>query len=118
MLTIGVVHKGVDLVGVDKRENRHQPRQPEEPKSAENSDTIVAGTSILSVVPLVISPRPPPPPPLDPTAGVVIKGAEVTDQRVLIPAGVAYVHDEFTPFVCESLVRGPAGRRIVIMATT
>ena len=49
MLTIGVVQKGVDLVSVDTREDRHQPRQPEELNTAENSGTIVAGASILSV---------------------------------------------------------------------
>ena len=80
MLTIGVVQKGVDLVSVDTREDRHQPRQPEELNTAENSGTIVAGASILSVVPLAMLPRPPIP--LGPTAGVVMKGAEVVDQRV------------------------------------
>ena len=35
-----------------------------------------------------------------------------------MPAGVAYVHDGFAPFVCESLARGPARMRIVIVYNT
>ena len=80
MLTIGVVQKGVDLVCVDTREDRHQPRQPVELNAVENSGKIVAGALILAVVPLAVLPRPPPR--LGPIAEMVIEGAEVADQLV------------------------------------
>ena len=35
-----------------------------------------------------------------------------------MPAGVAYVDDGFTSFVCENLARGPAGTRIVSVDNT
>ena len=105
VLTVFMLHKGVDPVSIGATEDNHQPHMPEKLNTTQNRSTPSTCVSILSK--LIIKKMPHPLSLFCQIAGAVIEEAEVTNQRVKMPTGVADVHQCLALLVGTSTPRPP-----------